>query len=412
MNDRFSATYRIRTDGEARRVADEMAGESSTATFVPIPGERAEIAALHGARVEFLEIAPVTSSAPSAGPAVQDATVTISWPLDNTGLSLPNILATCAGNLFDVRGVTTLRLLDVGLPKALASVYPGPQFASAGTKRLLGIGNRPLVGTIVKPSIGLTPAETAALVAKLADGRIDFIKDDELMADPPHSPFEQRVDAVLDILRRHEDNTGHRVMYAFNVTGEIDDMLRRHDYVVARGGNCIMASVNWIGVTGLAHLRRHAAVPIHGHRNGWGFMTRGPSFGIEFTAWQKMLRVAGVDHLHVNGLDNKFFEANESVIKSARACLAPVFDDGGPSYQAMPVFSSKQTVNQAEKTWKALRSTDLIFAAGGGILAHPDGVEAGVRSIREAWEAAVAGVPLDEYAADRGFLQNAIAAFA
>lgn len=405
MTTRFTATYSIETSGDPKAAAAEMAGESSTATFVPIPGERAEIAALHGARVESLEEGASTSTG-------RAATVTLSWPLGNTGPSLPNILATAAGNLFDVKNVTRLRLLDVELPRELAATYPGPQFGAAGTRKLIGVPCLPLIGTIIKPSIGLTPAETAGLVAQLAAGGIDFIKDDELMADPPHSPFEKRADAVLDVLRRHEDKTGRRVMYAFNVTGEIDEMLRRHDYVAERGGNCVMVSLNWIGVTGVAHLRRHSSLPIHGHRNGWGIMTRGPAFGIDFRAWQKFFRLAGVDHLHVNGIDNKFFEPNESVIRSARACLAPVFDDGLPGYEVMPVFSSKQTVSQAEKTWRAVGTTDLIYACGGGILAHPDGIEAGVRSIREAWEAAVAGVPLDQYSIERPALRRAMEAFA
>ncbi len=401
MNDRFTATYRIETPCDPKAAAAEMAGESSTATFVPIPGERPEIATLHGARIESLEETSAGDAGRIGRPS-RSAEMTLSWPLDNTGPSLPNILATLAGNLFDVSSVTSLRLLDVGLPSVLEQAYPGPQFGAAGTRERIGVEGLPLIGTIVKPSVGLTPQETAALVAQLAAGGIDFIKDDELMADPPHSPFEARADAVLDVLRRHEDRTGKRVMYAFNVTGEIDQMLRHHDYVAERGAHCVMVSLNWVGTTGLAHLRRH----------GWGIMHRGPAFGVEFRAWHKFFRIAGADHLHVNGIDNKFFESNDSVIRSARACLQPVFADGGNPMTVMPVFSSKQTVSQAAKTYAAIDSTDLIYACGGGILAHPDGVAAGVESIRQAWAAAVAGVPLADYSASRPALQRAMAAFA
>jgi ribulose-bisphosphate carboxylase large chain len=90
----------------------------------------------------------------------------------------------------------------------------------------------------------------------------------------------------------------------------------------------------------------------------------------------------------VNGLRNKFSEADDSVMASALACLTPLWDDA--PYLAMPVFSSGQTPDQASDTWQQLGSADLIYAAGGGILGHPDGPVAGVAALREAWVAAMA----------------------
>jgi ribulose-bisphosphate carboxylase large chain len=77
----------------------------------------------------------------------------------------------------------------------------------------------------------------------------------------------------------------------------------------------------------------------------------------------------------------------------------------------MPVFSSGQSVLQAPETYRRLGSADLIYAAGGGLMAHPDGVAAGVASLREAWEAAMAGEDLDVYARSRPALARALAAF-
>ena len=76
------------------------------------------------------------------------------------------------------------------LPDAFVAAHPGPRFGIAGTRELAGVHGRPVVGTIVKPSVGLSPDQTAALVKTLAEADIDFVKDDELMADPPHSPLE------------------------------------------------------------------------------------------------------------------------------------------------------------------------------------------------------------------------------
>src|SRR5690606_5236021 len=96
----------------------------------------------------------------------------------------------------------------------------------------------PLIGTIVKPSVGFGPAETAALVKVLCDGGIDFIKDDELQANGPHCPFAERVDAVMAVIDAHADRTGKKVMFAFNVTGDLDEMKRHHDLVLQKGGTC------------------------------------------------------------------------------------------------------------------------------------------------------------------------------
>jgi ribulose-bisphosphate carboxylase large chain len=417
-SERFSATYLVETDIAVADAAAIIAGEASTATFVKLPGEMTErIEQRHGARIErIVERESVTQpSLPVArptGPVFRRAEVTISWPLANTGPSLPNILAAVAGNLSECREVTGLRLLDVDLPPALLSAYAGPAFGIAGTRDLTGVQGRPLIGTIIKPSVGLSPTETAELVDALVAGGIDFIKDDELMSDPPHCPFEARVRAVMDVIRRHADRTGRQAMFAFNITGEIDEMLQRHDLVARAGGTCVMVSLNWVGTLGVARLRRHVTLPIHGHRNGWGFFSRCPSLGFDFKAWHKLHRIAGADHIHVNGLRNKFSESDESVIASARACLEPLFGPGRPPLSVMPVFSSGQTVRQAPDTYRAIGTVDLIHAAGGGIMAHPQGISAGVTALRQAWQATVDGIALEDAARGHAELREALRRFA
>jgi ribulose-bisphosphate carboxylase large chain len=116
--------------------------------------------------------------------------------------------------------------------------------------------------------------------------------------------------------------------------------------------------------------------------------------------------------MHVNGLDNKFCEDDASVIASAKECLRPIFEAPLPGCEIMPVFSSGQTARQAPATYAALGSTDLIFACGGGIMGHPGGIAAGVRSLQQAWAAAVMGVPLAEYAAKNPELEAALRKFA
>ena len=223
-------------------------------------------------------------------------------------------------------------------------------------------------------------------------------------------PFEDRARAVMAVIDRHADRTSKKVMFAFNVTGDLDEMRRRHDLVLSLGGTCIMASLNSVGLVGMVELRRHSQLPIHAHRNGWGYLSRHPQLGWSYPAWSKLWRLAGADHMHVNGLRNKFSEPDDSVIRSARSLLAPMFE-ARPCI-AMPVFSSGQTAAQAGDTYIALGSADLIYAAGGGIMAHPDGVAAGVGALRQAWEAAVAGVGAAEHARTHPELRVALEALA
>ena len=412
---RLEADYLIETASDPRDAVATMAGEQSSGTFVPVPGETAALKERSAARIEFLEILHDAVDAPSlpttmaVDPAkLRRARATLSWPMANLGPSLPNLLATVGGNLFELRQLTGLRIEDIRLPQAFADRYAGPRFGIEGTRRLTGVERRPLIGTIIKPSVGFCPEETAALVDQLCQGGIDFIKDDELQADGSHCPFDDRVRAVMRVINAHADRTGKKVMYAFNLTGEMDEMRYRHDVLVREGATCLMASIHSVGLVAFTELARTSQLPVHAHRNGWGALSRHPLLGWSFVAWQKIWRLAGADHMHVNGLENKFSEDDVSVIRSARACLTPMFP--GKPCLAMPVFSSGQTVRQAPGTFAALGSTDLIVTAGGGIVAHPGGPGAGVQAFRDAWDAAVAGVPLPEYAKGRAALTQALGA--
>jgi ribulose-bisphosphate carboxylase large chain len=414
MTARFEADYTLETSVAPETAAATIAGEQSSGTFRAVPGETEELKARSAARVERTQ-----DLGPVAGPSLPGAArpdaphrrvaITLSWPLANTGTSLPNVLATVAGNLFELHCVAGLRLTALRFPDEMIAANPGPAFGVAGTRALSGVSGRPMIGTIVKPSIGLSPEETAAMVETLCAAGIDFIKDDELQADGAVCPFEDRVRAVMPVINAHAERTGRKVMYAFNLTGEVDEMRRRHDLVLAQGGTCVMASANSIGLTGLLALRRHAQLPIHLHRNGWGYLSRHPALGFDYPAWSALWRLAGADHMHVNGLRNKFCEPDDSVIASARALLAPLSEDR-PSI-VMPVFSSGQSALQVHDTWAALGSPDIIFAAGGGIMAHRDGPAAGVRSLRDAWDAAMAGIPLAQAERESPALAAAIATF-
>jgi ribulose-bisphosphate carboxylase large chain len=411
MTDRIFARYWLETPDDPLRAAQAIAGEQSSGTFLTLEKETPALKRRSGARVEHLEVLDTVPKPSLPGhygssQRFHQCALELSWPIDNIGPSLPNVMATIAGNLFELRQVSGLRLTGLRLPPVFAEHNPGPAFGITGTRTLTGVLQGPLIGTIIKPSVGLTAQETAAEVRKLVHGGIDFIKDDELQADGPHCPFEDRVRAVMHEVNEGAQKYGRKAMVAFNLTGELDQMKRRHDLVLKEGGTCIMASLNSIGLVGMRALREHAQLPIHAHRNGWGYLNRHPALGWDYAPWQQLWRLAGADHLHVNGLANKFSESDHSVIASARAVLAPLWPD--QAMTAMPVFSSGQTGLVAAQTYAALGCTDLIFAAGGGIFGHPGGVAEGVAALRQAWDAACSGIALVSHAREHSELRQAL----
>lgn len=397
---RLEADYILETPMPPEQAAEIIAGEQSSGTFVSVPGETPELKALAAARVESIESIATYDAVPALdGRYPADTTktlnqvrMTLSWPIATVGTSLPNILATVAGNLFELGCVTGLRIVDIRFPSSYFQKYKGPAYGVKGTRELTGVQTGPIIGTIIKPSVGLTADQTASLVKDLVDGGIDFIKDDELQSDSSVCPFDDRVDCVMRVINDAADRRGKKTMYAFNLTGDMDEMRRRHDKLVSAGATCLMVSLNSVGMAGFVALRSFSQLPIHAHRNGWGYLSRHRSLGWSYIAWQKLWRLAGADHMHVNGVDNKFSEDNESVIRSARECLTPMSRE--KPCVVMPVFSSGQTVRQAHATSAGLRSDDLIVTAGGGIVAHPKGPAAGVQALRDAYQAATSGESL------------------
>ena len=413
---RIEADYLIETAIDPVQAAEIMAGEQSSGTFRSVPAETPELKLRAAARIEQLEaLEPVTTPTlpgamqPKDKQIWQRALVTLSWPLDNIGPSLPNLITTIAGNLFELQPLSGIRLLDLRLPTAFAERYAGPKFGMQGTRAFAGVPERPLIGTIIKPSVGLSADATGALVADLCAGGIDFIKDDELQADGPSCPFEDRVKSTMRAVNAAADKTGKKAMVAFNLTGETDEMRRRHDLVRDCGGTCVMVNLTGVGMSGMIDIGRHTEMPIHAHRAGWGALTRDPLLGWSYPAWSKLWRLAGADHMHVNGFDNKFTESNESVAASVASLKDPLF--GNSPMCAVPVFSSGQTVRQAAATLNAAGSPDVLVTAGGGIIAHPDGVTEGVKAMRQAYDAAMQGVDVDVYAKEYHELTAALATF-
>lgn len=405
-------TYRIETAGSAEALAAKIASDQSTGTFVDLPGETPELKARAAARVvAFEELESIESpSLPMAGEVFNRAETTIAYPLEAVGTDLATLTTVALGGVWSIKEFTGLRVVGLQLPAAFEGVYPGPQFGIDGSRRLTGVYDRPIIGTIIKPALGLTPQETAGVVGELVASGVDFIKDDEKLMSPPYSSLEARVKAIMPVIKDEEQRTGKKVMYAFGISDiDPDEMVRKHDMVVREGGNAAVININSIGMGAFLFLRRRSSLALHAHRNGWDLITRHPGLGFDFSVYQQLWRLLGVDQFQINGIRAKYWEPDGSFVQSFHDLRKPIFHEAD---RPLPVVCSGQWGGQAPETYRRTgKSVDHLYLCGGGVVSHPGGPAAGVKAVRAAWDAAVAGIDLHEYAKSHPELAQALAKF-
>lgn len=252
--ERITATYYIETPFAPEKAAEVLAGEQSSGTFVAVPGETDELKQRFAARVESVQLLETVKEPAIPGAVSKDglyhrAMVKVSWRIENFGYNLPVLVSTLQGNLYEITQFTGLKLMDIELPASYGDHFRGPSFGISGCRALTQVNDRPLIGTIIKPSVGLTPQQTADMVQVLADAGIDFVKDDELLSSSGNSSFDDRLGAVMTVINKHADKTGKKVMYAFNISGETDEMLSHYEKIVNAGGTCAMVSINSVGLS-------------------------------------------------------------------------------------------------------------------------------------------------------------------
>lgn len=410
----ITLTYRIETSGSIEALAAKIASDQSTGTFVALPGETEELKARVAARVLAIRHLPDAAqpSIPEAGSGpFKRADVDIAFPFDAIGTDLAALMTIAIGGTFSIKALTGIRVVDMKLPEEFRGAHAGPQFGVAGSRRLTRVEGRPIIGTIVKPALGLRPHETAKMVEELIEAGVDFIKDDEKLMSPAYSPLPERVKAIMPLILDHEQKTGKKVMYAFGIShADPDQMMRNHDLVLEAGGNCAVININSIGFGGMAYLRKRSGLVLHAHRNGWDILTRHPGLGMDFKVWQQFWRLLGVDQFQINGIASKYWEPDDSFIRSFEAVTTPLFS---PEDCALPVAGSGQWGGQAPETYaRTGRTVDLLYLCGGGIVSHPDGPGAGVRAVQQAWQAAVEGIPLEDFARSHIELARSIEKFA
>lgn len=417
MRDEIVVTYRIETTGSVEKLAEKIASDQSTGTFVPLPGETPALKASVAARVVAVRPLGTTDEAGFGregagmpGP-YNRGEADIAYPLDAVGTDLAALMTIAIAGPAAIKGFTGFRVVGLTLPPAFLARYPGPQFGIDGSFALTGVPRgRPIIGTIVKPALGLLPDESAAMIRELADAGVDFVKDDEKLMSPAYSPLEDRVKAVMPVVLDHEQKTGKKVMIAFGISAvDPDEMMRNHDLVVAAGGNAAVVNINSIGMGAMLFLRKRSQLVLHAHRNGWDAMTRHPALGLDFSVYETIWRLLGVDQFQINGIAAKYWEPDASFVRSYEALQQPL---ANPADRPLPVVCSGQWGGQAPETFRVTKgSTDIMYLCGGGVVSHPGGPAAGVRAVTQAWEAAQAGIDLAVYARDHPELAASLGKF-
>src|ERR1700722_3329 len=263
-------TYRIETAGDVAALAPKIASDQSTRTFVAVPGETPELKARVAAEVVALRhLEPTTTPSfpdqnASGKTLYARAEADIEFPLEAVGTDLAALTTIAIAAVYSIKGFTGIRIVGLRLPPEFAGTHPGPQFGVAGSRALTGVHGRPIIGSIVKPALGLRPNETAELVRELVEANVDFIKDDEKLSSPSYSALEDRVKAIMPIILDHEQKTGKKVMYAFGISHADPEIMARNQEIVANaGGNAGVVNINSVGFGGFCYLRKRSRIALH-----------------------------------------------------------------------------------------------------------------------------------------------------
>ena len=330
--------------------------------------------------------------------------------------NVPNILSSIAGNILGMKAVKTIRLEDVSFPKSILKSFKGPRYGIEGIRKVMKVRNRPLVGTIIKPKLGLNTEHHSQSAYESWKGGCDFVKDDENLASQKFNMFEARLAKTLEMADRAESETGEKKAYLVNVTAETREMIKRAQLVEQQGGKYIMIDILTSGWAAVQTLREaNFKMAIHAHRAMHAAFTRNKNQGISMMIIADFARLIGVDQIHIGTGIGKL----EGDIKEIREIE-----------EEIEKKKVGETMKRLEQSWWNIKSVlavssgglhpgsvpylikhlgkDLAIQAGGGIHGHPFGTEAGARAMRQAVDAALKKISLKEYAKTHVELEEAL----
>lgn len=332
--------------------------------------------------------------------------------------NIPQILSAVAGNIYGMKVVNNLRLEDIEFPKKMVSAFRGPAFGIEGIRKILKVYDRPLVGTIIKPKVGLNPEEHAEVAKQAWIGGCDIVKDDENLTNQAFNKFEDRIIHTLDSKEKAEKATGEKKIYMPNITAETSEMIKRAEFVKKHGGNYIMIDILTAGWSAVQTIRNlDLGLVIHAHRAMHAALTRNPKHGMSMLTISKLARLAGVDQLHIGTAVGKM-EGN------------PLDVMGCETEIEEKMMMSNKKIHALEQRWYNIKPVfavcsgglhpghvpdvikmmgkNVIIQMGGGIHGHPQGTIKGAMAARQSIEASMKGINLRTYAQTHSELRRAL----
>ncbi len=328
----------------------------------------------------------------------------------------PNILSSIAGNIFGMKIVKNLRLEDIKIPKKLLNSFKGPKYGIYGIRKFMKVKDRPFVGTIVKPKLGLKTLDHAKVAYEAWAGGCDLVKDDENLSSQKFNQFEERLARTLEMADKAEEQTGEKKAYLVNVTAETKEMMKRAELVEQLGGKFVMIDVVTEGFGALQTLcEGDFKMAIHAHRAMHAAFTRNKKHGISMLTLSDMVRLIGCDTLHIGTVVGKLEGSLKEISeiedeienKNVKETHSRLSQDWGKIKPVLAVSSGGLHPGHIPFLIKHL-GKDLIMQFGGGIHGHANGTGAGARAVRQALEAAMQKIPLKQYAKDHAELRIAL----
>lgn len=402
------ATYYLETgvDSDIVKKISAIAVEQTTGTWVPVPEETPEMREKHVAKVVGIYEVPGHEFEVPYDLDSRHFIFQLAYPAVNFGPQIPMLLSTVIGNI-SMSG--KLKLLDLQFPKSYLESFQGPKFGTKGIRELLGIPERPLLNNMIKPCTGYTPEVGVKLFSQAIRGGVDIVKDDELIADPPFCPREERIKLYMAEAKRYYEETGNKVLFTVNITDRADLVKDNAKRAIDAGANALMINYLTVGISALQVLAEDPEinVPILAHLDFAGTMYESPYSGMSsYLILGKLARMAGADIVVYPSPFGKFPFLRERYLQIGHHLLGkwlhfkPVFPmpGGGVMPAVVPAI-----INDLGK--------DCILGAGGAIHGHPMGPIAGGKAMRQAIDAALQGIPLREYAKQHPELQSAIDAW-
>ncbi|OEH92394.1 2,3-diketo-5-methylthiopentyl-1-phosphate enolase [Bacillus solimangrovi] len=399
------ATYLVHDEGfNLEKKAEGIALGLTVGSWTTLPTVEQEQLRKHKGEVISVEKLPnddVTDAFLSK--KGQRGIIKIAYPSVNFTFDLPAILTTVFGKL-SLDGA--IKLLDLGFSEELYKSFPGPAFGVQGIRDLTGVHERPLLMSIFKGVIGKDAAELREQIKDQSLGGIDIVKDDEILFENPLTSIEERIPACVQGLEEAYQRTGKRTLYAVNLTGRTFDLKEQAKRAVSLGADLLLFNVFAYGLDVLQALREdpNIHVPIMAHPAVSGAYTSSPLYGISTKLLLgKLLRYVGADLvLYPSPYGSVALERGQAL-----AVAENLTTDSIPFKPALPVPSAGIHPGLVPLLYRDF-GLDCVINAGGGIFGHKAGVIAGGKAFRQAIDAVVDGISLQEAIKSAPELKQAI----